>query len=830
MAFKAFKIDHTKRSSLVDPIEIFDSLTLRGSVNNLWTPQSKALAEWHEVRSLQDVSIEMNTGGGKTLVGLLVSLSLARELDRMVLFVSPTIQLIQQTAEKARECSIEVATYYDGHWSNEQVATSATGPCLTTHAALFNGKSIFHRQDLGAVVLDDAHAAGGIIRDCFTLKIPRTHNLYKEVAELFRPYFRRSSLELTFDEVITGGTREMLFVPLFESSKQAGVIQKKILESGLTETKEVKFAWAHLKDRLDRSVILFNNNGLEIAPACVPTEQTPLFQKGARRVYLTATLPSPIEFHRTFGVVPHPVKPTGRSGEAQRVFLAAEGDTDEKQQASAKALLIDHKALILTPSTPAASEWADCAEQFDQDDDNDRIEEFKAAEPPEKLVLAARYDGIDLPGDACRILVLDGLPRGEALLTKYINESLRIETVRAATTAIRVVQAVGRIFRSNTDHGAVILVGSSIQRWLSTPFNRAFLPALLQKQLDLAAEIAEKIDAGDFTAEDVLNDLLAGGKEWDEFYSENIGKFASKPAKSPPDWLTGAIQTERAAHHAMWQGDYATAAALYAKGAQATEANDPDLAAWNRHFEGFCFERSGRPELAEAAYVSAAARRVSLGRPKQIGAAKPRILAGAAGTQAARIAQLCNKKAAQTLARAQALPGELVFGSSSGRIEQAVLDLGKLLGLDSSRPDAELNTGPDILWLSEDEAVGHAFEAKTDKLATSQYNKSEVGQAHDHRQWIKNNHRKRTVGLSWLGRTLPVSPDSSPDEDLTVFELGSIANLAARVRQLYEAMLVEAVDADAVQAWLTHSGLVFPACVHALPMRRAVDLKSSDDT
>lgn len=830
MAFKAFKIDHTKRSKLVDPIDIFDSLTLRGSVNNLWTPQSKALSLWHQVRNKPDISIEMNTGGGKTLVGLLISLSLARELDRMVLFVSPTIQLIQQTAEKARECSIEVATYYDGDFVKEEVATSASGPCLTTHAALFNGKSIFHRHELGAIVLDDAHAAGGIIRDCFTLKIPRATSVYKEIAELFRPYFKRSSMDSVFDEVLAGANRDLLFVPLFESSKQAGVIQEKLLEAGVNQEKEFKFAWSHLKDRLDRCVFLINNNGLEIAPACLPTEQTPLFQKGIRRVYLTATLPSPIEFHRTFGVVPHAVKPTGRSGEAQRVFLAADGETDDEQRDDAKSLLRNHKALILTPSTPAAGEWADCASLFTKNDDNERIEEFKAAKPPDKLVLAARYDGVDLPGDACRILILDGLPRGEALLSTYINESLRIETVRAATTAIRVVQAVGRIFRSNTDHGAVVLVGSSIQRWLTSPFNRAFLPPLLQQQLDLACEIGEKIDAGEFTAADVLKDLLEGGKEWDAFYSDNIGKIATKQPKSPPEWLTSAIQNERAAHHAMWNADYPKSAALYAKVAHSTEEYDPDLAAWNRHFEGYCFERAGRVELAEVAYLTAAGQRASLGRPKLTSrASKPTVHAGTGGRQAANIARLASHNGAQWLTRAQSLPNELVLGSSSGQIEKAIHDLGKLLGLEATRPDREFGTGPDILWLAPDAPVGHAFEAKTDKRATSQYNKSEVGQAHDHRQWLKNTHANKEIGLSWVGRTLPVSHDSSPDDSLTVLELGALTQLANRVQQLFEALTVEAVDADTVHAWLTHYALSFPECVNSLPNRRAVDLKVGDD-
>lgn len=829
MAFKPFDIDHTKRSAVLDPVAIFDSLTLRGSVNNLWTPQSNALTAWHAARAKPDVSIEMNTGGGKTLVGLLVSLSLARELGKMVVFAAPNIQLVQQTEQKARECGIDVATYYDGQFLNEEVAASAAGPCLTNHHALFNGKSVFRRRDLGAVVLDDAHAAGAIIRDCFTLKIPRTSPAFAPITGLFFPYFKRVSLGATFEEVIGGRTRELLFVPLFESGRQAGVIQEKLIAAAVAETRETMFAWSHLKDHLDRCVIVIGPNGLDIAPACLPTEQTPFFQKDCRRVYLTATLPSPIEFHRTFGTVPHAVKPAGRSGEAQRVFLYPKGADDAQQRDEAKSLIKERKALILSPSILQAKEWIDVASLFEKNDDNARIEAFKAAPGADKLVLAARYDGVDLPGDACRVMVLDDLPRGETLLLRYINETLGIQTLRAASTAIRVVQAAGRIFRSNTDHGAVILVGEALQRWIASPFNRSFLPTLLQQQLELADHLRAQIQSGAFTAADVLHDLLKGTKAWDDFYTENIGKFGVKDAKSPPGWLTEAIRAERAAHLAMWNGDFASGAHQYAAVANGTLQHDADLSAWNRHFEGYCFDRAGKADLAEKAYWTAAGRRVSLGRPKPLAIAKVHAQPGTATDQAERVVRQMARQGAQCLTRAKALPDELVFDRSPAQIEQSIRDLGELLGLQSSRPDKDLKAGPDVLWLAPDSSVGHAFEAKSDKKPDSQYGKDDVGQAHNHRQWLRDNHKNALIALSWVGRVLPVTSASSPDEHLTVLDLGSLAELATRTRVLYENISAEKITADGVQAWLSHQGLTFPECTIALPTRLASDLKVHED-
>jgi len=830
MTFKPFKVDDKRRGAEIDPVKLFNSLTLRGSVNDLWPPQVDALQKWHAARSKDDVSIEMNTGGGKTLVGLLIAMALTRELGKMVLFASPTTQLVQQTAARASECSIETATYFAGNWTKEDVTASATGPCLTTHQALFNGRSIFRDRELGAIVLDDAHAAGSVIRECFTLGIAKSSPMYAEVIELFRPYFNRSGYQFTFDEVVSGRNRDLLFVPLFESSKHANLIQEVLAKGKVGDATETKFAWAHLKDHLDRCVILINHDRLEIAPACPPTEHTVFFRKGIRRVYLTATLPSPIEFFRTFGVLPDAIRPVGRLGEAQRVFLNAEGSNDEQQRQSAKQLLSDRKALILATSNAVATKWKDCAEQFVTADGHERVESFAKAKPPNKLVMAARYDGVDLPGDACRILVLDGLPRGEALLPRYLNETLHIEVVRAATTAIRFIQAVGRIFRSNTDHGAVVLVGSALLRWVASPANRAYLPSLLQQQLDLAFEIDKKIRNSDFVAADVLSELLNGTKSWDEFYRDNIGQFGTKPPQAPPKWLSDAIKLERAAHEMLWSGDFGGAALIYAQVSLGVAEHDADLAAWDRHFEGYCWERAGKGDLSTAAYIGAANQRGSLGRPKISGTTKPVSVKGTASKQAREIADFAQGRGANALFRAKSVIDDLVLGPLTNHAEQALRDLGELLGLESSRPDKESKKGkgPDVLWLSMDDASGWGFEAKTDKKERSNYTKEDTGQAHEHRQWLKNTHPKRNVELAFVGRVLPVTASASPGAELMVIDLGVIRDLAIRTAVLYDKLTAKAIDADGVQPWLDHLGLAFPRCVSGLQMTLASELQVDD--
>jgi superfamily II DNA or RNA helicase len=75
--FKQIKLPKINKQA-VEPIELFHSLK-RTEINDLWLAQGQALQEWHEHRADQAIAIMLNTGAGKTLVGLLAAQSLVNE-------------------------------------------------------------------------------------------------------------------------------------------------------------------------------------------------------------------------------------------------------------------------------------------------------------------------------------------------------------------------------------------------------------------------------------------------------------------------------------------------------------------------------------------------------------------------------------------------------------------------------------------------------------------------------------------------------------------------------------------------------------------------------
>ena len=91
---------------------------------------------------------------------------------------------------------------------------------------------------------------------------------------------------------------------------------------------------------------------------------------------------------------------------------------------------------------------------------------------------------------------------------------------------------------------------------------------------------------------------------------------------------------------------------------------------------------------------------------------------------------------------------DLLYLDGSGSVpqtEEALRCLGQYLGLESTRPDKEHNTGPDVLWISDDGFV-LVMEVKTDKGESSTYQKADLGQLRDHVQWVLDRLQPSGIG------------------------------------------------------------------------------------
>ena len=321
----------------------------------------------------------------------------------------------------------------------------------------------------------------------------------------------------------------------------------------------------------------------------MPVSSLPCFGPGVRRVYLSATLSASDSFVRAFGRKPdHIVAPSTTAGECERMILipsAVESVYDDI--AAAKEIIKDHKALILVPSFHRAGKWADIAEPPYRESVSAAVDFFRDAGPPEKLILAARYDGLDLPGDTCRMMVLDELPQGAGPLERFQWERLNMQSSLRSLLASRIVQSFGRISRGMSDHGVVVLTGKGLVEWLHVPRNRSLLPRFLQKQIEIG-EILSKGTPHPDRLRSIASACLTRDPRWVQAYTNSMQDLPSGSASTDQDKAVDIALAEARFGKALWERDYHSAASALNAVLQSAFEFSQFSGAWLSLWLGLC--------------------------------------------------------------------------------------------------------------------------------------------------------------------------------------------------------------------------------------------------
>jgi len=138
-----------------------------------------------------------------------------------------------------------------------------------------------------------------------------------------------------------------------------------------------------------------------------------------------------------------------------------------------RALELFGKAVLIAPSDRATTRLvaAVVPEQmpvWQPEEFAEAPEEFAEA-PGGVLALANRYDGIDLPDEACRLVVLAGLPVGMHLQERFLHESVKALAVLTERIRTRLTQGAGRATSNSADYAAVIMLGRDLANFCAQP-------------------------------------------------------------------------------------------------------------------------------------------------------------------------------------------------------------------------------------------------------------------------------------------------------------------------------------------------------------------------
>ena len=703
-------------------------------------------------------------------------------------------------------------------------------PCITTYQALFNGKSRFFSDDLTAVVFDDAHIAEHLLRDHFSLSIGRSlfPDAHAQLVALFKTYHDATGRASSYSELESGASNAVFYIPPFEVAANVNAIRAVLTSSGLDAKRETKFSWLHIRDREDLCALFISADAVTLTPPMVPVDSLPYFRKGVRRVYLSATLTAPDSFARTFGRLPSRIiAPSTTAGECERLILfPSKTELSGKDTALAKTLTSGRKALILVPTYRRAKVWEDVAKPPTPEKMPDALESFRDRDPSltEKLLLVARYDGVDLPGDTCRLLIIDDLTRGSGPLERFLWEGLGLSNTLRSALASRIVQSFGRISRGMSDHGVVIVTGKKLVDWLLIPRNAEALPAFLRKQIRLGYEVSRSVKSrADLTL--AIDACLGRATDWMDAYNGFMRDCKIKEDPKASDALVEVALAEAGFMSALWRRDYSGAVHRLAPSLNKAFEVSTSTGAWDCLWLGYAHELAGDLDVARSMYGRShgAQQKIPSTRSDSANASQEDV-----PTQVAEIALQINTRTDGTLMVPPGLHSDLAVLNGIGsapQTEEALRSLGQYLGFESSRPDKEFGTGPDVLWVVSG-TTALCMEVKTGKTS-EHYKKEEVGQLGDHVHWVQDHARVEGILPVIVGPLLPATASANPGADVLVMELSEFKNVGTRL----VAALGDAVSRalpitlrSVLDDVLGERELLWPAVFEAMAKTRLQDL------
>ena len=468
---------------------------------------------------------------------MLIAQSSLHEGVGPAVFLVPDSFLIQQVADEANDAKIPVTTD-----ANDELFRSSRSILITTFHKVVNGRSSFGVRGvkkvvtLGAVIVDDAHAALAATNGIFAATIPFSCKAFDQMLKLFAAELKEQGPK-AFADIEAGDQGSPIRVPAKAVADRVDEIMAVVRpHADDDKLNTLFFAWPFVADQLKFTTITFTSRGVEIKTPCPEVAMIPAFRQAKRRVYLTATLEDEgvlvTELDADPEAVRKPITPKQASDLGDRIILAplsinpqlgedailmlardfAYGDRDRDGTVEAEPINV----VVLVPSDYAADRWAGVADQtLHVNDMRPVIERMKNGEHIGVVVLVNKYDGVDLPGEACRLLIIDGIPTPLTPHEQRVSAALTGSMTFKAREVQRLEQGMGRGIRDVSDHCAVLVLTSDSALTLRDPQLRQFYSPATRVQIELSLQIAEQIEGEGIGAiADLLNLFLERKTQW----------------------------------------------------------------------------------------------------------------------------------------------------------------------------------------------------------------------------------------------------------------------------------------------------------------------------
>ena len=558
------------------PDELFRDLPRR-KIPDVLPHQREIMRSYAAMQAdVADVAFQLPTGSGKTLVGLLIGEWRRRKNQEKVVYLCPTRQLVNQVVEQAKDkYGLTIIPFLgsirDYEPNRKAEYKSSDRIAVTTYSSLFNTNPFF--KDADVLIVDDAHAGESYISKLWTLSVSRNNPkhgvIHAALLEVLKPLLDPATFVRVSGKWEGGVDRNWVDkIP----SPDIISVDDEITEifDVYAEAADLHHSWSMVRGHLRGCNCYVSGDEILIRPLIPPTSTHPPFSQPKQRIYMSATLGAGGDLERLVGR--SPIKrlavPQGwdRQAVGRRFFIFPSMSLgDEETVALRREMMrIAGRSLVLVPSDRLRNQIAEDVESslgfptFSADDIEKSKKKFIGSKEA-VAVVANRYDGIDFPGDECRLLFIEGLPKAMNIQERFLMARMGANVLFNERIQTRVLQAIGRCTRSLEDYSAVVISGDELPDYLADAKRRKFLHPELQAELQFGVEQSKGV-----AVEDVLENFqifLRNDKEWKQVNEQIVsGRKQMDQLPFPAlDELAAVVAYEIDFQDALWQGDYESA-------------------------------------------------------------------------------------------------------------------------------------------------------------------------------------------------------------------------------------------------------------------------------
>lgn len=746
------KLNSAKIERKTEPCELYSTLDRKSVAGPLRPAQEYILSEWYtNHRDDRDLVIKLHTGEGKTLIGLLLLQSMINSKNGPCLYICPNVYLTAQVCAEAEKFGIPYCEIGNDNQIPDEFVCGEK--ILITHAyKVFNGKSIFgignNFIDVDTVILDDSHACIDVIKDSQTINIKKSDSdyVYQKIVSLFSDELVDQG-EGSFLDIKNGDYDTFMPIPYWSwYDKKTEML--KIL-SQANDIPSIQFVWPLMRDRITDYSCYISGNEIEIVPYNASVDVFGSFSKAKHRVLMSATTQDDaffvkgLSFSTSAVKCPLMFKEQKWSGEKMVIIPSLIDENCDRDLVVTYFARMENKKfgmVSLVPNTRKAKQYSNlgaiCA---DKNNIFDVIESLKKREFKRLVVINNRYDGIDLPDESCRVLIMDSMPYFNSLSDKYEKKCRPNSEIINKKIAQKIEQGLGRGVRGEKDYCAILIIGSDLVKFMRSVTTKKYFSLQTQKQIDIGLEIVKMASEDSNQTESsmkpiisLIKQMLSRDEGWKEYYNDEMQSIEEEENESS---IYDQLLEESIIEKMYSVEEYEKASSAMQKFID-KYVMDPLEKGWYlqqlaRYYYPIRKEESIK--IQKAAFQS-----------------NPQLLKPKTGVEYTKVSFINENRInriSQYLKRYKSynelmlavneILDNLSFGIEADKFESALKQIGDLMGFVSQRPDTEIRKGPDNLWCGTNDEYAF-FECKSEVEETRQeISKHEAGQMNNHCAWFE---------------------------------------------------------------------------------------------